>query len=78
MEASVGVRELQQNLSKYLERVMAGESLVVAERGTTVARLVPAGGVSGRLRRTRGAVRRVASRLSDGARVHGVTVIAPG
>jgi prevent-host-death family protein len=39
----VGVRELRQNLSVYLRRVKAGESLDVTERGKTVARLVPTG-----------------------------------
>jgi prevent-host-death family protein len=47
MAASVGVRELRQNLSKYLDRVKAGEDLVVTERGETVARLVPAGASAG-------------------------------
>lgn len=41
MAATVGVRELRQNLSRYLERVKAGEALVVTERGREVARLVP-------------------------------------
>jgi prevent-host-death family protein len=39
--AKVGVRELRQNLSKYLERVKEGESLEVTEHGREVARLVP-------------------------------------
>jgi prevent-host-death family protein len=39
--AKVGVRELRQNLSVYLRRVKAGESLEVTERGATVARLTP-------------------------------------
>jgi prevent-host-death family protein len=39
--ADVGVRELRQNLSKYLDRVKAGETLVVTEHGRQVARLVP-------------------------------------
>lgn len=43
MPETVGVRELRQNLSKYLDRVRAGEDLVVTERGRVVARLVPAG-----------------------------------
>jgi prevent-host-death family protein len=43
MSESVGVRELRQNLSRYLERVKAGEGLVVTERGRVVARLIPAG-----------------------------------
>jgi prevent-host-death family protein len=42
MPDNVGVRELRQNLSKYLERVKAGEDLAVTERGREVARLVPA------------------------------------
>jgi prevent-host-death family protein len=43
MSDTVGVRELRQNLSKYLERVKEGEALVVTERGREVARLIPAG-----------------------------------
>ena len=37
----VGVRELRQNLSVYLRRVGAGETLEVTERGHPVARLMP-------------------------------------
>jgi len=44
MDSSVGVRELRQNLSRYLERVKAGEAFVVTERGSEVARLTPSGG----------------------------------
>ena len=43
MTDPVGVRELRQNLSKYLDRVKDGESLVVTERGREVARLIPTG-----------------------------------
>ncbi|HYC82208.1 MAG TPA: type II toxin-antitoxin system prevent-host-death family antitoxin [Solirubrobacterales bacterium] len=39
----VGVRELRQNLSRYLVEVKAGESFVVTERGREVARLTPSG-----------------------------------
>jgi prevent-host-death family protein len=39
--ARVGVRELRQNLSVYLDRVKAGETLEVTERGQPVARLSP-------------------------------------
>jgi prevent-host-death family protein len=41
MSEPVGVRELRQNLSKYLDRVKAGEDLIVTEHGREVARLVP-------------------------------------
>ena len=41
MPDRVGVRELRQNLSVYLERVIAGERLAVTERGRPVAMLVP-------------------------------------
>jgi prevent-host-death family protein len=37
----VGVRELRQNLSRYLDHVKDGEDLVVTEHGREVARLVP-------------------------------------
>ncbi len=39
--ARVGVRELRQNLSVYLDRVKAGETLEVTEHGRPVARLGP-------------------------------------
>jgi prevent-host-death family protein len=39
----VGVRELRQNLSRYLVQVKAGESFTVTERGREVARLTPSG-----------------------------------
>ncbi len=37
----IGVRELRQNASKYLERVKAGETVEVTERGTLIALLTP-------------------------------------
>ncbi|MET0964809.1 MAG: type II toxin-antitoxin system prevent-host-death family antitoxin [Nakamurella sp.] len=37
----IGVRELRQNASKYLDKVKAGETVEVTERGTLVALLVP-------------------------------------
>lgn len=39
----VGVRELRQNLSRYLTQVKAGESFLVTQRGKEVARLTPSG-----------------------------------
>jgi prevent-host-death family protein len=39
--ATVGVRELRQNLSVYLDRVKKGEALTVTERGGPVAILRP-------------------------------------
>lgn len=39
--ATVGVRELRQNLSVYLERVKKGEALTVTEHGAAVAILRP-------------------------------------
>ena len=38
---SIGVRELRQNASKYLDRVKNGESIEVTERGVPVAVLAP-------------------------------------
>jgi prevent-host-death family protein len=39
----IGVRELRQNLSKYLRRVERGERLEVTEHGRPVAVLAPLG-----------------------------------
>jgi prevent-host-death family protein len=39
----VGVRELRQNLSRYLAEVKEGETFVVTERGREVARIAPSG-----------------------------------
>lgn len=39
--ARVGIRELRQNLSVYVDRVKEGEELEVTEHGRTVARLAP-------------------------------------
>jgi prevent-host-death family protein len=41
----VGVRELRQNLSRYLVEVKEGASFAVTERGREVARLTPSGPV---------------------------------
>lgn len=40
---SAGIRDLKNNLSRYLRRVRAGERVVVTDRGEVVAELVPAG-----------------------------------
>lgn len=37
----VGVRELRNNLSRYLDRVRKGQELVVTDRGRAIARVVP-------------------------------------
>lgn len=47
----VGVRELRQNLSRYLERVAAGERFEVTERNLPVAILAPLPGRSSALER---------------------------
>jgi len=41
----VGVRELRGRLSDYLARVRDGEEVVVTDRGTAVARIVPVTGL---------------------------------
>ncbi len=40
----VGVRELRNNLSRYLGRVRDGEEVVVTERGRAIARVLPVSG----------------------------------
>lgn len=39
--AEVGVRELRDHLSRYIERVREGEEIIVTDRGQAVARLGP-------------------------------------
>jgi prevent-host-death family protein len=40
----VGVRELRDHLSRYLDQVQAGEEVVVTDRGRAIARVLPIGG----------------------------------
>jgi prevent-host-death family protein len=42
--AEVGVRELRNNLSRYLERIQGGEEVVVTDRGRAIARVLPMSG----------------------------------
>jgi prevent-host-death family protein len=41
MVVKVGVRELRENLASWLDRVRAGDEVVVTERGQPIARLGP-------------------------------------
>jgi prevent-host-death family protein len=43
---TVGIRELKNRLSHYLDKVRAGERLAVTDRGTVVAYVVPAAAAS--------------------------------
>ena len=63
--SSVGVRALKNSLSAYLARVKDGEEVVVTDRGTPVARLVPMDSSSDRLAEliAAGRVRRPRRRL---------------
>lgn len=38
---TIGIRELRQNASRHLERVKAGESITITDRGAPVAVLSP-------------------------------------
>lgn len=40
----VGIRELRADLSRWVRRVQSGEEVVVTDRGSAVARLVPMDG----------------------------------
>ena len=63
----VGVRELRQNLSRWLRRVEGGEIFEVTERGEPVALLVPARGSSEVLRKlaAKGRLSQVGSGLAS-------------
>jgi prevent-host-death family protein len=45
--SSIGVRELRQNASRWLERVRGGEAFDITVQGRPVARLVPWKGQGG-------------------------------
>lgn len=59
----VGVRELRQNLSRYLRRVTAGERFEVTQRNLPVAILAPLPGRSSALERLVAAGRVVPARI---------------
>jgi prevent-host-death family protein len=40
---SAGIRELKDNLSRYIRRIEAGERIAITAHGRVVAELVPAG-----------------------------------
>lgn len=40
----VGIRELRDHLSRYLDRVRDGEEVVVTDRGRAIARVLPMNG----------------------------------
>lgn len=42
--AEVGIRELRDHLSRYLDRVQHGEEVVVTDRGRAIARVLPMDG----------------------------------
>ncbi len=45
--ATIGVRELRRDASRWLARVRAGESVVVTDRGRPIAQMVPLHEVEG-------------------------------
>ncbi len=52
----VGIRELRDQLSKWVARARKGEEVVITDRGKPVARLVPVDGESNFDRLVRGGV----------------------
>jgi prevent-host-death family protein len=44
---TVGIRELKNRLSHYLDKVRAGDRIAVTDRGAIVAYVVPAAGAAG-------------------------------
>ena len=41
MSSVTGIRELKEQLSAYIRRVKAGETIIITDRGKPVGRLVP-------------------------------------
>jgi prevent-host-death family protein len=42
-QTKVGIRELKTNLSKYMDKVKSGQSIVITEHGKPVGRIIPEG-----------------------------------
>ena len=40
-QVTVGIRDLKAQLSKYIQQVKAGETVIITERGKPIGRLVP-------------------------------------
>jgi antitoxin (DNA-binding transcriptional repressor) of toxin-antitoxin stability system len=57
---SKGIRELKDNLSRYIQRVESGERIAITVHGRVVAELVPPGG------KTRGAASRFEDLVASG------------
>lgn len=51
--SSTGIRELKDNLSRYIRRIEAGERIAITAHGRVVAELVPPGNRSRAGRRSR-------------------------
>ena len=51
--ASTGIRQLKDNLSRYIRRIEAGERIAITAHGRVVAELVPPGTVTKSGRSTR-------------------------
>ncbi len=47
MASTVGVRELRDNLSRWIKRAQAGEEVIVTDRGRPVVRLLGSGQANG-------------------------------
>jgi len=46
-DATIGIRELRDGLSRHLAEVRAGSEIIVTDHGTPIARIVPIGKESG-------------------------------
>lgn len=42
-QTKVGIRELKENLSKYMAKVKSGQTIVITDHGKPVGRIIPEG-----------------------------------
>ena len=42
-QTRVGIRELKENLSKYMTKVKSGQTIVITEHGKPIGRIIPEG-----------------------------------
>jgi prevent-host-death family protein len=42
-QTKVGIRELKENLSKYMTKVKSGQTIIITDHGKPVGRIIPEG-----------------------------------
>ncbi len=66
MGIQVGLREMNQQFTDYVQMVEQGEEIVITRRGTPIARLIPIGKASSLTANQKAALARTRARMKKG------------